>query len=55
MSPSRYVEWVLEKAEEEAERVRTCLDVSLEAPIRRVVRTEAGAKMGSRIIRRGEL
>jgi cullin-4 len=54
MSPTRYVEWVLEKAVEERERAEACLDADVGKKAVDVVRAEAGEKMSKRVVRRGE-
>jgi hypothetical protein len=54
MSPTRYVEWVLEKVVEERERAEACLDAEVGKKAIEVVRAEAGEKMSKRVVRRGK-
>lgn len=52
MSPSKYVHWVLQKVEEEMERVHDRMEPRVERAVGQIVRDEAGSKMGDRIVRR---
>ena len=53
MSATRYIEWTLQKVNEEKERAQACLSPEVAEEGVKAVRTEAGLKMGPRIVRRG--
>lgn len=55
MSPSRYVQWLLERVEEERERGKTCFDDEVAERAVESVREELGTKIQERIVRRGKL
>jgi hypothetical protein len=55
MSPTRYVEWVLEKSVEEQARAENWLDASVATEAVKVVRREAGEKLSKRVVRKGKL
>ena len=53
MSATRYIEWTLQKVEEESERAYACLSSEVAEKVVEIARGEAGQKMGTRIVRRG--
>ncbi|WWD19893.1 hypothetical protein CI109_104362 [Kwoniella shandongensis] len=52
MSATKYVEWVLEKVDEEKERGEACLSIEVAERVVQVVRREAGEEKGTKIIQR---
>ncbi len=54
MSATRYIEWTLQKVDEERERASACLSPEVAEEVVKVVRHVAGEKMGGRIVRRGQ-
>lgn len=53
MPPGRYVQWVLDKAQEERDRAIACLDADVAVSAVAIVRSEAGFKQKDRVVRRG--
>ena len=51
---TKYVDWVVTKAREEAERAKACLWRGTDIEVDPVVKRVAGEAMAERIIRRGE-
>jgi cullin-4 len=54
-SPTGYIQWALEKVQEERERAKTCLDEKSAEMIVEYVRKDVGTNMQDRIVRRGTL
>jgi hypothetical protein len=54
MSPTRYVEWAMEKVEEERERVATCLDPDSVDRLVLGLRVVLGGQVKDKIVGRGE-
>lgn len=54
MSATRYIEWTLQKVDEERERAEACLAPEVAEEVVKSVRSEAGGKMATRIVRRGK-
>jgi cullin-4 len=54
MSPTRYIEWALEKVEEEKERAQLCFTAVVTQTVVDVVRDKAGRLVGDRVVAPGE-
>lgn len=54
MSATRYVEWTLQKVQEEKERTEACVSSDVAEAVVKAVRHEAGEKMAARVVRRGQ-
>ncbi len=55
MSATRYIEWTLQKVDEERERAEARVAPEIAEEAVKGVRSEAGEKIGKRIVRRGKL
>ena len=53
MSPTGYIEWVMEQVKAEDERARATMSVEVAGQVVNVVRVQAGYKMSKRIVSRG--
>jgi cullin-4 len=54
MPATQYVEWLLEKVEEERERALVCLDADVAEEVVAVVRKEGGKNQSEKVVSRGE-
>ena len=54
MSATRYIEWTLQKINEEQERAEACISNEVAQDVMRVVGNEAGTKMASRSVQKGQ-
>jgi len=53
MSPTGYIEWVMEQVKAEDERAKATMSVEVAGQVVNVVRVQAGYKMSKRIVSRG--
>jgi hypothetical protein len=53
MSPTGYIEWVMEQVKAEDERARATMSAEVAGQVVNVVRVQAGYKMSKRIVSRG--
>lgn len=53
MSPTGYIEWVMDQVKAEEERARTTMSPEVAGQVVNVVRVQAGYKMSKRIVSRG--
>jgi hypothetical protein len=53
MSPTGYIEWVMEQVKAEDEQARATMSVEVAGQVVNVVRVQAGYKMSKRIVSRG--
>jgi hypothetical protein len=53
MSPTGYIEWVMEQVQAEDERARSTMSAEVAGQVVNVVRVQAGYKMSKRIVSRG--
>ena len=55
MSPTGYIEWVMDQVKVEEERARATMSMEVAGQVVNVVRVQAGYKMSKRIVSRGKL
>jgi len=53
MSPTGYIEWVMDQVKAEDERARATMSAEVAGQVVNVVRVQAGYKMSKRIVSRG--